>query len=209
MPKRPRSQALSGAARTANVRGVAGVVNHRPVGLIVLKPVIISTLRGLRVAVTATARQVPRRRIVDITAAIVCGRLLLGAERGSGAGEFDDAVGGVGRPARAYQRDRADQDDHRHGSEQDPPPAARSACHRRLWDIGLGGRVLRSLSVAHARRPPGVLVRVCEGALQQHWAQLSRYLDRRQLIEFCMLATQYDAFGATLAALKLPLDVWE
>jgi hypothetical protein len=24
-----------------------------------------------------------------------------------------------------------------------------------------------------------------------------------------MLATQYDAFGATLAALKLPLDVWE
>jgi hypothetical protein len=41
------------------------------------------------------------------------------------------------------------------------------------------------------------------------WAQLSRYLERRQLIEFCMLATQYDAFGATLAALKLPLDVWE
>ena len=60
----------------------------------------------------------------------------------------------------------------------------------------------------HARRPPGVLVRV-RGSVATAWAQLSRYPERRQLIEFCMLATEYDAFGATLAALKLPLDVWE
>ena len=38
------------------------------------------------------------------------------------------------------------------------------------------------------------------------WHQLSSHLDRRQLIEFCMLAGQYDGLAATMAALEIPLD---
>lgn len=38
------------------------------------------------------------------------------------------------------------------------------------------------------------------------WQQLSAYLDRRQLIEFCMLAGQYDGLAATMSALDIPLD---
>jgi alkylhydroperoxidase family enzyme len=38
------------------------------------------------------------------------------------------------------------------------------------------------------------------------WQQLSRHLDRRQLIEFCMLAGQYDGLAATMSALDIPLD---
>jgi AhpD family alkylhydroperoxidase len=38
------------------------------------------------------------------------------------------------------------------------------------------------------------------------WDALSRYLDRRQLIEFCMLAGQYDALAATITTLEIPLD---
>ncbi|MFZ0228822.1 MAG: carboxymuconolactone decarboxylase family protein [Mycobacterium sp.] len=38
------------------------------------------------------------------------------------------------------------------------------------------------------------------------WQQLSHHLDRRQLIEFCMLAGQYDGLAATMSALKIPLD---
>lgn len=38
------------------------------------------------------------------------------------------------------------------------------------------------------------------------WEQLSSHLDRRQLIEFCMLAGQYDGLAATMAALDIPLD---
>jgi alkylhydroperoxidase family enzyme len=38
------------------------------------------------------------------------------------------------------------------------------------------------------------------------WQQLSTHLDRRQLIEFCMLAGQYDGLAATMAALEIPLD---
>jgi alkylhydroperoxidase family enzyme len=38
------------------------------------------------------------------------------------------------------------------------------------------------------------------------WQQLSAHLDRRQLIEFCMLAGQYDGLAATLSALAVPLD---
>ncbi len=38
------------------------------------------------------------------------------------------------------------------------------------------------------------------------WQQLSAYLDRRQLIEFCMLAGQYDGLAATMSALEIPLD---
>ena len=38
------------------------------------------------------------------------------------------------------------------------------------------------------------------------WRQLSSHLDRRQLIEFCMLAGQYDGLAATMSALEIPLD---
>jgi alkylhydroperoxidase family enzyme len=38
------------------------------------------------------------------------------------------------------------------------------------------------------------------------WEQLASHLDRRQLIEFCMLAGQYDGLAATMSALKIPLD---
>jgi 4-carboxymuconolactone decarboxylase len=38
------------------------------------------------------------------------------------------------------------------------------------------------------------------------WQQLSQHLDKRQLIEFCMLAGQYDCLAATMSALQIPLD---
>jgi alkylhydroperoxidase family enzyme len=38
------------------------------------------------------------------------------------------------------------------------------------------------------------------------WEQLAGHLDRRQLIEFCMLAGQYDGLAATMSALDIPLD---
>jgi 4-carboxymuconolactone decarboxylase len=38
------------------------------------------------------------------------------------------------------------------------------------------------------------------------WEQLAGHLDRRQLIEFCMLAGQYDGLAATISALDIPLD---
>ncbi|WP_458317401.1 carboxymuconolactone decarboxylase family protein [Mycolicibacterium brisbanense] len=38
------------------------------------------------------------------------------------------------------------------------------------------------------------------------WAALSGILTRPQLIEFCMLAGQYDALAATMATLRIPLD---
>lgn len=40
----------------------------------------------------------------------------------------------------------------------------------------------------------------------QVWQRLSGHLDRRQLIEFCMLAGQYDGLAATMSALDIPLD---
>jgi alkylhydroperoxidase family enzyme len=38
------------------------------------------------------------------------------------------------------------------------------------------------------------------------WQQLAMHLDRRRLIEFCLLATQYDGLAATITALNIPLD---
>ena len=38
------------------------------------------------------------------------------------------------------------------------------------------------------------------------WQQLATHLDRRRLIEFCLLATQYDGLAATITALNIPLD---
>jgi AhpD family alkylhydroperoxidase len=38
------------------------------------------------------------------------------------------------------------------------------------------------------------------------WEALSHYLHRRQLIEFCMLAGQYDALAAVISSLQIPSD---
>jgi AhpD family alkylhydroperoxidase len=38
------------------------------------------------------------------------------------------------------------------------------------------------------------------------WQRLATHLDRRQLIEFCLLASQYDGLAATMSALDIPLD---
>jgi AhpD family alkylhydroperoxidase len=38
------------------------------------------------------------------------------------------------------------------------------------------------------------------------WQQLEGYLDRRRLVEFCLLASQYDGLAATISALDIPLD---
>jgi 4-carboxymuconolactone decarboxylase len=38
------------------------------------------------------------------------------------------------------------------------------------------------------------------------WEMLSRYLNTRQVIEFCLLAAQYDGLAATISALRVPLD---
>lgn len=38
------------------------------------------------------------------------------------------------------------------------------------------------------------------------WAALAGHLDRRELIEFCLLASQYDGLAATMSALAIPLD---
>jgi len=38
------------------------------------------------------------------------------------------------------------------------------------------------------------------------WAALSGHLNTRQLIEFCLLAGQYDALATTITALQIPLD---
>jgi len=38
------------------------------------------------------------------------------------------------------------------------------------------------------------------------WQQLATHLDRRQLIEFCLLTSQYDGLAATMSALEIPLD---
>jgi alkylhydroperoxidase family enzyme len=38
------------------------------------------------------------------------------------------------------------------------------------------------------------------------WAAMSNHYDRRQLIEFCMLAAQYDGLAATIETLRIPLD---
>ena len=40
----------------------------------------------------------------------------------------------------------------------------------------------------------------------QTWKSLSTYLDRKQIIEFCLLAGQYDGLAATMATLRIPMD---
>lgn len=38
------------------------------------------------------------------------------------------------------------------------------------------------------------------------WQRLAAHLNRHLLIEFCLLATQYDGLAATITALEIPLD---
>lgn len=38
------------------------------------------------------------------------------------------------------------------------------------------------------------------------WATLAGYLNTKQLVEFCLLAGQYDTLAATMNTLQLPLD---
>ncbi|MEM6105016.1 carboxymuconolactone decarboxylase family protein [Mycobacterium sp. 050272] len=41
---------------------------------------------------------------------------------------------------------------------------------------------------------------------EETWRQLAMHLDRHRLIEFCLLATQYDGLAATISALNIELD---
>jgi AhpD family alkylhydroperoxidase len=47
---------------------------------------------------------------------------------------------------------------------------------------------------------------VTRGVSPETWATLSAHLTKAQLIEFCLLAGQYDGLAATTETLKLPLD---
>lgn len=47
---------------------------------------------------------------------------------------------------------------------------------------------------------------ITRGVSQQTWTRLAGHLSKPQLIEFCMLAAQYDGLTATITTLKVPLD---
>ena len=47
---------------------------------------------------------------------------------------------------------------------------------------------------------------VTRGVSPETWATLASHLNKAQLIEFCMLAAQYDGLAATIATLNVPLD---
>jgi alkylhydroperoxidase family enzyme len=47
---------------------------------------------------------------------------------------------------------------------------------------------------------------VTRGVSPETWATLASHLTRAQLIEFCMLAAQYDGLAATISTLQVPLD---
>jgi len=47
---------------------------------------------------------------------------------------------------------------------------------------------------------------VTRGVSPETWAALAAYLTKPQLIEFCMLAAQYDGLAATITTLNVPLD---
>ena len=47
---------------------------------------------------------------------------------------------------------------------------------------------------------------VTRGVSPETWARLASYLTKAQLIEFCLLAAQYDGLAATIATLQVPLD---
>ena len=47
---------------------------------------------------------------------------------------------------------------------------------------------------------------ITRGVSPETWAMLASHLTTAQLIEFCMLAAQYDGLAATITTLNLPLD---
>ena len=47
---------------------------------------------------------------------------------------------------------------------------------------------------------------VTRGVSSETWATLASHLNKAQLIEFCMLAAQYDGLAATITTLNVPLD---
>ena len=47
---------------------------------------------------------------------------------------------------------------------------------------------------------------VTRGVSPETWSTLASHLNKSQLIEFCMLAAQYDGLAATIATLNVPLD---
>jgi len=47
---------------------------------------------------------------------------------------------------------------------------------------------------------------ITRGVSPDTWTALAGHFSRRQLIEFCMLAAQYDGLAATISTLKIPLD---
>ena len=47
---------------------------------------------------------------------------------------------------------------------------------------------------------------ITRGVSPETWTALSGHLSKTQLIEFCMLAGQYDGLAATISTLQIPLD---
>jgi alkylhydroperoxidase family enzyme len=47
---------------------------------------------------------------------------------------------------------------------------------------------------------------VTRGVSPETWAALAGHLTKQQLIEFCLLAAQYDGLAATISTLNIPLD---
>ena len=47
---------------------------------------------------------------------------------------------------------------------------------------------------------------VTRGVSPETWSTLASHLNKSQLIEFCMLAAQYDGLAATITTLNVPLD---
>ncbi|MBB2989414.1 AhpD family alkylhydroperoxidase [Mycolicibacterium iranicum] len=47
---------------------------------------------------------------------------------------------------------------------------------------------------------------VTRGVSSETWQMLAGHLTKPQLIEFCMLAAQYDGLAATITTLQVPLD---
>ncbi len=89
--------------------------------------------------------------------------------------------------------------------------------HRRLArsrgvDAALQAKVFEGPDAAGLTDRQRVLVRATDEFVLARevstatWTALSSYLNRKQLIEFCFLAGQYDTLAATMNTLKLPLD---
>lgn len=47
---------------------------------------------------------------------------------------------------------------------------------------------------------------ITRGVSPETWSALAKHLTKQQLIEFCLLAAQYDGLAATITTLNVPLD---